>query len=82
MVGKLLAQFTNFGDLTEILLVASFPVVFTLATLRPVVIARWAKRAYPDLDEDHPSLLSTVRFIGVTGLSVTVAVFLILLLPH
>jgi hypothetical protein len=82
MTGSLVARLTNLGDLTDTLLIVSFPVLFTLAILRPMVIARWAKRAYPDLPEDHPSLLSTVRFIGIMGLGVMAAFLLILVFSH
>jgi len=41
-----------------------------LAVLRPVVIVRWAKRAYPDLPEDDETILWIARLVGVGGLGV------------
>jgi hypothetical protein len=46
--------------------------------LYPAVIVRWAKRAYPDLDEHDRTILWIARLIGVGGLGVALFFLLII----
>ncbi len=61
--------------LTDVVFAASLIGVAALAILRPVVIVRSAKRAYPDLPEDDETILWIARLTGVGGLGV--ALFLL-----
>ena len=56
--------------LADVVLAALVLGVALLAILRPVVIVRWAKRAYPDLPEDDDMVLWIARLVGVGGLGV------------
>ena len=64
--------------LTDIVFAALVLGVAALAILRPVVILRWAKRAYPDIPEDDRTILWIARLVGIGGLGV--ALFFVLII--
>jgi hypothetical protein len=47
--------------------------------VRPDIIARWAKRAHPELVEDDKSILWITRLIGAGGLCVVAFFWLIII---
>ena len=51
----------------------------SIAVLRPVIILRWAKRAYPDLPEEDETILWIARVVGLGGLGV-VGFFLLIII--
>jgi hypothetical protein len=53
--------------------------ITAMCAIRPVVMARWVKRAHPDIDENDKTLLWFIRFIGAVGLGMSLVFSMVII---